>query len=97
VLDDHQGYVAVKVMSKVQLKVNMIFEGIHYARGHVLEQDDIPLNLRKNKYLEEPGDSVVETIDEDYEEDSGGEEGLEEEGPIEPPPITRPKRLKKRT
>jgi hypothetical protein len=37
-----------------QLKVNMIFGGTYYSFGTVLEEDEIPLNLRKTKYLQEP-------------------------------------------
>jgi hypothetical protein len=42
-------------MSKVQLKINMIFDGAFYPRGVVMDDQKLPPNLRRQKYLGEPG------------------------------------------
>jgi hypothetical protein len=47
-------------MAKVKLKVNMIFGGSHYSFGTVLDKDEVPLNLRKSKYLTAP--DTVEAV-----------------------------------
>jgi hypothetical protein len=43
-------------VSKVQLKVNMIFGGAFYPRGAVMEAHQLPPNLRRqDEYVGEPG------------------------------------------
>jgi hypothetical protein len=43
-------------MSKLQLKVNMIFGGAFYPRGAVMEASRLPPNLRSQaEYVGEPG------------------------------------------
>jgi hypothetical protein len=58
-------------MSKVQLKTNMIFGGKFYARGEVMEDQELPPNLRRQKYLGEPG-SVEPLYSPEEESRSGG-------------------------
>jgi hypothetical protein len=41
-------------MSKVKLKQNLIFGGIFYREGLVMERNEIPLSLRKNKFIGSP-------------------------------------------
>jgi hypothetical protein len=52
----------------VKLKHNMIFGGVFYSFGDVLEREKIPPNLRKRKYLteelvEEPAKQLSEEVD----------------------------------
>lgn len=72
-------------MAKKQLKVSMIFGGSYHTFGTVLEEDSIPLSLRKTKYLEEPReeDSMLSSAEEiEFDEE---EEDLE----LPPPPPKR--------
>ena len=41
-------------MANKQLKVNMIYGGAFHREGSVLDEEKIPQNLRKAKYLKEP-------------------------------------------
>jgi hypothetical protein len=63
-------------MPKVQLKVNMIFDGTFYPRGAVMEDQKLPPTLRRQKYLGEPGS--VEPLYSPEEESRSG--GLTDEG-----------------
>lgn len=56
----------------------MIIEGSHYPFGTVLDDDVIPLNLRKSVYLTTPGDKTVQRVD-GVEEISTEMTDLEEE------------------
>ena len=42
-------------MAKVQLLTNMIFGGAFHRRGQIMEEREIPPNLRQQKYLGVPG------------------------------------------
>lgn len=93
-------------MAKKQLTVNMIYGGSFHREGSVLNEEEIPLNLRKPAYLKEPErkrrhEEEFEEIptDEIFEQelpaDEDEDEGLElEEEPPPPPrrPIVRKKR-----
>jgi hypothetical protein len=65
-------------MSKVQLKINMIFDGAFYPRGVVMDDQKLPPNLRRQKYLGEPGS--VEPLYSPEEESTSGGLADEQEG-----------------
>ena len=69
-------------MALKKLKFNMIFGGSHYTFGTVLEESVIPLNLRKTKYLLEPGPDPDDYVEEMFDED---EEVMIEEEEFKPP------------
>lgn len=64
----------------------MIFGGAHYSFGTVLEESAIPLNLRREEYLEDTGEiDIDDLVDSDII--------IDEE---EEPPKPKPTRYKKR-
>jgi hypothetical protein len=78
-------------MAEVQLKVNMIWDGSHYPIGTVLNESEIPSNLRKAKFI---GPFVATsdgpmTLSEQKELDTEAEAyddiEIEEEKPAPPP------------
>ena len=75
-------------MPKVQLKVNMIYGGAFHRADTVLDEDEIPQNLRKRKYLKEPEPEEVE----EPEEIEVGEVFFEDDEPPPPPRKLKPKR-----
>jgi hypothetical protein len=77
-------------MAEVQLKVNMIWDGSHYPIGTVLNESEIPSNLRKAKFI----GPFVATSDgpmtlseqEELESETYDEIEIEEEKPATPAP-----------
>lgn len=90
-------------MAKKQLTVNMIYGGSFHREGSVLDEEEIPLNLRKAKYLKEPPWEQVQEYDEEivtdeiFEQEMSGEteEEMEEMEAEEPPPPPSPRRKKR--
>lgn len=69
-------------MPRVKLKVNMIFGGSYYTFGTVLDRDEVPLNLRKKKYLADPNEEEkIRLQEEELFLDDVGEVQFEEELP----------------
>jgi hypothetical protein len=82
----------------VQLKVNMIMPGGRFVPyGAVIDRDEIPPNIRKERYYGAPGD--VEPLHAPSEAE-GQEDGGEADEPVEgeiapPPPRVRPSPLRR--
>lgn len=77
-------------MPKVRLKISMIFGGSFHRFGTVLDREEIPLNLRKRKYLANPDEEEAVMIeDEVIEQDPIFEDEFDIE-PEELPPTTIP-------
>lgn len=66
----------------------MIFGGSHYTFGTLLEEDDIPLNLRKSKYLLQPdeGDDTLSELEEVGQDEFFDDDLTINEEEFEPPP-----------
>lgn len=73
-------------MAKVQLKQNLIFGGAFHRLDTILEEDEIPPNLRGPEYIKPPGPPPEPDWEEFPLEDEGIEESLE---PPPPPPKKR--------
>lgn len=82
-------------MSKVKLRQNLIFDGIFYQFGTILDRNEVPLSLRKSKYLAAPDEpEAVRIAEDDYvdqevifdESMNTPVEGIEIEEEFEEPP-----------
>jgi hypothetical protein len=69
-------------MAKKQLTVSMIYGGSFHRVDSVLDDEEIPPNLRKAKYLREP--NPLDEEGDGYEEEIPTDEVFEE-----PPPLPR--------
>ena len=89
----------------VQLKVNMILEkGAYLPMGALVDEEIIPLNLRKKRYIGAPGEApeIAPMRYEDAQEpepdeggdDNAGDPGDDTDDPV--PPSPRPAGLKRR-
>jgi hypothetical protein len=65
-------------MGQVRLKSNLIFDGKHYARGTVMDRQNIPLKFRTSEYCGEIGDReglVLLLTDVNYMQEVKGSDG----------------------
>jgi hypothetical protein len=73
-------------MAKKQLRVNMIVGTTFFSYGSILDEEMIPPNLRKQKYLADPGEIeplfASAAAEPEDDEDGGGED-------LPPPPPQR--------